>query len=132
MPQRITIRAADQVFTAELNDSRSAAALLARLPLTVRMSRWGDEYYGSVGICVEPEREARTGMAVGELAIWPDGRALCIFFGPTPVSAAGEPRAYSDVNPIGRLLEDAARLRAMGGSVDMHISRAARPESAEG
>jgi hypothetical protein len=42
-------------------------------------------------------------MEVGEIAWWPPGKALCIFFGPTPASTDDQPRAASGVLPIGRV-----------------------------
>ena len=63
-------------------------------------------------------------MKVGELALWPPGNALCIFFGPTPASSGREPRAASPVNPIGRLIDDAAPLKALGPSIRAKISAA--------
>jgi len=123
MSSRIKIEVEQLSFTAELNDSPSAAALLAALPLEVTMSRWGEEYYG--GDLQGPEEPtARTEMEVGELAIWPAGGALCIFFGPTPASVADEPRAISNVNPIGRILEDVTDLRELGGSIQARFTLA--------
>jgi len=53
---------------------------------------------------VEAEPGARTEMEIGELAVWPDGNAFCIFFGPTPVSRAPNPRLLEG-HPIGRVLQ---------------------------
>jgi hypothetical protein len=102
---------------AELNDSPTARALMEKLPLTVDLSRWGEEFYGSVGLGKNPEAGARDVMEVGELAYWPPGDAFCVFFGPTPASSGDEPRAASEVTPIGRINGDPAALRSLGGRV---------------
>ncbi len=105
----------------ELNETPAARQIAARLPLTIGMSRWGEEYYGDCGVRVPPAADAREEMEVGELAYWPPGRALCIFFGPTPASTGEAPRATSPVNPVGRLLDDPAPLRALGPSIRVTI-----------
>lgn len=117
MPQRIQLEIEGSTWTVELNDSASAKALLEMLPLEVSMSRWGDEYYGDAGLKVNEEPDARTEMQIGELAVWPDGNAVCIFFGPTPASHGDEPRAISNVNPIGRIVGDPSSLRDCGGVI---------------
>ena len=86
-----------------LNDSATAAAIAASCPLDIRLSRWGDEYYGDCGVAVGADPDAREVMEIGEVAYWPPGRALCVFFGPTPASDGTEPRAASPVNPVGTL-----------------------------
>lgn len=121
MPERIRLCIGTAEFTGELNDSPASRALLSCLPLEFRMSRWGDEYYGNCGVSVELAPEAREEMEVGELALWPPGQALCVFFGPTPASVGDEPRAASPVNPIGRLLDDPAPLKELGSVVTVQV-----------
>jgi hypothetical protein len=43
-------------------------------------------------------------MEVNELdvAFWPKGKALCLFFGPTPISKDGKILAYSPFNIVGK------------------------------
>jgi len=95
--------------------------LISLLPLEFNMSRWGDEYYGDCGIKVDISHDARDVMEKGELAVWPAGNALCIFFGPTPASKGDEPRAVSPVNPIGKLLTDCEPLKRLGSSIEVRI-----------
>ena len=103
---------------ADLNDSPVAAALAANLPAETSMNRWGDEYYGSLGAPLGHfEGETAQIMAVGELAYWDPGNALCLFFGPTPASLGGEPRAASPVHRIGQVEGDWAAVKALGPSV---------------
>jgi hypothetical protein len=106
---------------AELNDSAASHALLSRLPLELEMSRWGDEYYGNCGVSVATTPDAREEMGIGELALWPPGQALCVFFGPTPASVGDEPRAASPVIPIGKLLDDPSPLQELGPGITAHV-----------
>jgi hypothetical protein len=114
MAMSIVIEAGGATLRAELSDSPAARRVAAALPLAVTMSRWGDEYYGSAGIVIPEDSSARELMEVGEIAWWPPGKALCIFFGPTPASTDERPRAASAVLPIGRITEGIAALSGMG------------------
>jgi hypothetical protein len=58
-------------------------------------------------------------MEVGEIAYWPPGKALCIFFGRTPASTDERPRAASPVIPIGRVTAGLDGLRPLGKRVKM-------------
>lgn len=124
MPQKITITVDGTVFPGELNDSASGRKIADKLPLTISMSRWGEEYYGSIGEALPMEPGARDEMAVGELAYWPPGTAFCIFFGPTPASNGSEPRAASDCNPLGMLEGDVSGLGKLGHSISAKIEKA--------
>ena len=118
----VRLKINDQTISAELYDCETARALVAHLPLTVTMSRWGDEYYGSIApLDVGEAADARDVMEIGELAYWLPGAALCIFFGPTPASHGDEPRATSNVNPLGRLIGDPSFLRGLDPSVSVTI-----------
>ncbi|MEW6162146.1 MAG: cyclophilin-like fold protein [Nitrospirota bacterium] len=121
MPAPVKIRVGELELSAELNDSPSSKELMSLLPLEFSMSRWGGEYYGDCGIEVELSHDARDVMEVGELAVWPTGKALCIFFGPTPVSKGKEPRAVSPVNPVGRLIDTPEALKKLGSSIHVRI-----------
>jgi len=121
MPTPVIIIIGELQIKAELNDSPSAEKLKQLLPLEFPMSRWGDEYYGDCGIKEELSQDAREVMEKGELAIWPGGKALCMFFGPTPVSEGDEPRAISPVNPVGKLVDNPEVLKALGGSIQVKI-----------
>ena len=124
MPTTIQIAIEEHNLKAHLNDSQTAREIASMLPVSVRMSRWGDEYYGSIGADFELEPEARDRMQVGELAYWPTGQALCIFFGPTPASDGPDPVAASPVNPVGTLIDPVEPLKQLGSTVLAQISLA--------
>jgi hypothetical protein len=124
MGRKIVIDVNGQQLAAELNDSQTATLFAETLPATISLSRWGDEYYGSCGISVPEADEAREILEIGEVAYWPPGQALCLFFGPTPASTDDRPRAASAVNPIGKITGDATVLRSFGGSITITVSAA--------
>jgi hypothetical protein len=121
MSQQISITIQDQLFTAELNDSPAANQLRDALPLKLRMSRWGDEYYGDCRLTISPDAGARELVEVGEIAYWPPGSALCFFFGPTPASTDERPRAASAVVPLGKFTGSVEALKSFGSSIEAEI-----------
>jgi uncharacterized protein len=124
MPVKISINVNGALtLAAELNDSVTARKIAAALPIQCSMARWGDEYYGSCGVRAGLEDGSRTKMAVGEIAFWPPGNALCFFFGPTPASDGPEPTAASEVNPVGMIADDPIALGPFGSTIMVRIER---------
>ncbi len=124
MGRKIEFTIGGQTVSAELNDSATAKLLEEKLPLSVSFSKWGDEYYGSCGIDAPLDSDARDIMEVGELAYWPPGKALCIFFGPTPASTDERPKAASEANPIGKITGDVSVFSGFGGSITAEVKAA--------
>ena len=122
--QRIIISVEEIALEAELNDSPTARLVWAALPIDGEVNTWGDEIYFDIPVVAEAETDARAEVEVGELAYWPLGHAFCIFFGPTPVSRGGKPRAYSPVNILGRAQVDASVLRAVRDGAAIRIAAA--------
>jgi hypothetical protein len=117
MATSIVIEIGGKTLRASLGDSPAAKRVAGALPLSVTMSRWGDEYYGSAGLSIPEDASARELMEVGEIAFWGPGKALCIFFGPTPASTDERPRAASNVLPIGKVTEGIGELSGLGSRV---------------
>ena len=124
MGQRVTIQAGDDRFEAELRDTPCAQAIAAALPFSGRAQIWGDEIYFSVAVEAALEADASEVVAVGTLAFWPPGKALCLFFGPTPASQADECRAASAVNIVGHINGDLAGLRQVQQGTQVTVSAA--------
>jgi len=106
-------------FIEHLNP-KTIAAVLKRLPIESKAMRWGDEVYFETPISVD-EENTKTIMEVGEIAYWSPGRAIAIFFGPTPVSQSGEPRAYSPCNPIGKVVEGVEILKMVKSGTPVKV-----------
>jgi len=122
MSTSLSIEIEGRIFSAELNDSPAAELLLEALPLTVRMSRWGEEFYGDCGLAIPADASARELLEVGEIAYWPPGSALCFFFGPTPASTDERPRAASAVVPLGKFTGGIDALQGFGSSLEAELS----------
>jgi hypothetical protein len=120
---RITISAGDVTMEAELNEGSTAMKVWDALPIEARANMWGDEIYFEIPVSAVEEPDARADVAVGELGYWPVGSAFCIFFGPTPVSSGVEPRAYSPVNILGRVLGDATQFRGVRSGAAVRLAR---------
>ena len=75
------------------DDTRSVRALLGVLPLRSVVRRWGDEICFDAPFHSEKEGNGRVDMEVGDVAFWPDGDAIAVFFGPTPLGSGKKPRA---------------------------------------
>ena len=91
----------------ELDDSRSPKtfqAILENLPIEVKINRWGDELYTEKTQIVEGEEDGKREVKLFDVAYWPEGNALCLFYGPTPISEEGKILAYSPVNIVGRII----------------------------
>ena len=99
--RRITIRAGDVAIDGELNDSPTADMVWDALPITASASIWGDEIYFSIPVSADGDDTAQETVELGAIAYWPPGSALCLFFGPTPMSQGDELRPASAVNVLG-------------------------------
>lgn len=120
--RRMWVRAGDVELVADLRTSPTADALWDLLPVTSRSARWGDEFYFRVeALLAEREPDARDQMEVGEIGYWVEGQAVAVFFGPTPASREGEPRAIVPVNVVGRLRGDARALARLDDGVTFHL-----------
>ncbi|MFB6167732.1 MAG: cyclophilin-like family protein [Haloferacaceae archaeon] len=107
-------------WTDENPETRDAIA--AALPLGGEASKWGDELYVRVPIDV-PAEEAREVVDPGAVAYWPRGNALCLFWGPTPASTDGRPRAASPVNVVATAA-DVTPLESVRGGAHLRVVEA--------
>lgn len=123
MTTKITVTAGTVTLSAELNDTPTAQAVAEALPVAGEVMRWGQEVYFETPVVMDAGADARAEVHVGEIGYWPAGRAVCIFFGPTPASGPdGAPRAASPVNPIGTVLGDVSALDGVGPGTEITLA----------
>ncbi len=118
----ILIRVCGIRLAAELDRSSTARAMITALPFEGRVNIWGQEIYFEIPVELPLAADASAELAVGDVAYWPQGRAMCIFFGPTPASVDDAPRAYSPVNRFGRVAGDATLLNKVADGAAVTVT----------
>jgi hypothetical protein len=89
---------------AELLDTPTAKAVAAALPISSSVLTWGEEIYFDVAFEVARDAEARAVITPGEIAFWPQGPAIAIGFGRTPISKRNETRLASPCNVFAKAI----------------------------
>jgi len=120
---RVEIVSKGICLKATLHKNATAEQIAAILPIEGNANRWGDEIYFEIPLQIDLSDDAVAEVEVGTMAYWPTGSALCLFFGPTPVSKGDQPRAYSPVNPFGKIDGDASALRNVPNGATVTIRK---------
>ena len=99
---------------ATLNDSKTAQMVYNALPIAGEAQIWGDEIYFDSPVQA-PEENGKLTVELGDIALWLEGPALCIFLGKTPMSLGNEIRPASVVNVIGKIKDVSVLYRKLKG-----------------
>jgi hypothetical protein len=123
MDRCIQIHVGDVTLQGELNESPTASIIWEALPIEGTGNRWGAEIYFAIPVKAELDDTARAVVERGDLGYWPQGHALCIFFGPTPVSRGDEIRPASPVNIVGKIRGDLRALKEVAEGTIVRLDR---------
>ena len=108
MKREVNLEVSDSnIIRIELDDSFSPKTVedfLKNLPFSVSLNLWGEEIYTSESPIVQNEENSMSVVSLNDVAYWPTGKAICLFYGPTPIGNVGEITPASPVNKIGRIL----------------------------
>jgi len=91
----------------ELDDTNSPKTVnnfVKKLPFSVDLNVWGDEIYTSESPINQSEENAKSPVQLNDVAYWPTGKAICLFYGPTPIGKSGEITPASPVNILGKII----------------------------
>ncbi len=62
------------------------------------------------------EENAKSPVKLNDVAYWPSGKAICLFYGSTPIGKKGEITPASPVNVIGKIISpDKTLLKKVDG-----------------
>jgi len=121
----VTFRTRMGEYRGELRKSAFSDALWLSLPLSSVINMLGCEIYFEVPAELEAEGEEVTVLDKGDIAFWPRAGAMCLFFGPTPLSGKdGRPVSPYPVIKIGRLIGEIDSLADAGDRTRIVIETA--------
>jgi hypothetical protein len=119
---RISFDFGTLTLDAELLDTPTARAVAAALPITSSVLTWGEEVYLDTPIKVTREKDARAVVTPGEVAYWPDGHAIALGFGRTPISQGDETRLASPCNIFAKVVGDVKVLAKVRAGTKVSVS----------
>jgi uncharacterized protein len=106
---RIVVPELKETVLIKMDDSQSpdtVKAILDNLPIEVNINKWGKELYTDNISIRAQEENAKSEVNLLDVAFWPEGSALCLFYGPTPISKPDKIEPYSPVNIVGHIVTE--------------------------
>jgi uncharacterized protein len=125
--REVVIRAGDVAVRARLLDTPTAERIWAALPIVASVRTWGAEVYFESPVTSATEPGARDTITAGEIAFWPEGEAIAIGFGPTPLSRTkAEIRLASPCNIWAQAIDDVRQFKTVHAGEAITIRPASR------
>ena len=119
---RIRISWPRGAVSATLEDTPTARALAAALPVTARAQTWGEEVYFELPVKATLEGAAKQVVPPGTVCFWTEGNALALPWGRTPVSEGDESRLVTRCNVLGMIDGDPRQLASVRSGDSITVS----------
>ena len=109
----IKISIGDKILTATLNDTPTSQDFIARLPLTLQMSRHDDrEYYAAISLSKNASTE--DGYVVGDICYWAPGDCIVFYYA----------KGYSgSLLKMGRITSDLSIFKSLDNNIAVIIEK---------
>jgi len=94
---------------------RTVEAITRKLPVEGRAALWKEEVYFEIPVKMGEEK-AKPTVEKGQIAFWPMGSALCIFY--------GESQPYSPVNILGKITKGLELFKRVKSGTKIRVEKA--------
>jgi len=94
---------------------RTVDAIVRKLPVEGRAALWKEEVYFEIPVTMGEEK-AKSTVKKSDLAYWPMGHALCVFYGDT--------QPYSSVNIVGKVTKNLELFNQVKSGAVIQVVRA--------
>jgi len=119
----IRIRTRCGEWPAKLDNSDISNEIWLSLPFSADLNMLGSQIYFEMRTDTKVKGDA-TLFNVGDIAYWPDADALCIFFGPTPLSGEdGKPVVSFPMKRIGKVKGECSDMEMSGDRMRITLER---------
>jgi len=119
---RITISWPKGAVEATLEDTPTARALVAALPMEGKAQTWGEEVYFEIPVTAKLESNANQVVPPGTVCFWTEGSSLALPWGRTPVSEGDESRLVTRCNVLGRIDGEPRQLASVRSGDSITVS----------
>lgn len=97
-------------ITAQFTDHDISIILSEMFPISAEVNTWGKEIYFTIPRLDLSRSRGTTDVEIGDIAYWPEGSCLCVFFGATPMSTTNKPMPASEVIVLGKVIDGMEKL----------------------
>lgn len=123
--REVVIRAGEVSLRARVLDTPTAERIWAALPIMSSARTWGAEVYFDAPVTSAAEPGACDTVKAGQIVFWPDGDAIAICFGPTPLSRSkAEIRLAGLCNIWAEAIDDVRQFKAVHAGEEISICQA--------
>ena len=119
---RIRISWQKGAVEATLEDTPTARALVAALPMEAKAQTWGEEVYFEIPVTAKLESNANQVVPPGTVCFWTEGSSLALPWGRTPVSEGDESRLVTRCNVLGRIDGEPRQLASVRSGDSITVS----------
>jgi hypothetical protein len=118
----ITIRTRSGEWTAELDGSDISNEIWLSLPFSADINMLGSQIYFMMPLESRTKGDSKI-FEKGDITYWPEADALCVFFGPTPLSTDDRPVVSFPMKKIGHVITDCSDMEMSGDRTRITLER---------